>query len=77
MKKTVLCIIDGLGVNLNQEGNAVHAADMKNLKGAIENFPSCELVASGTEVGLVDAKDPGNRSDNETRLRNHHAPQKG
>jgi 2,3-bisphosphoglycerate-independent phosphoglycerate mutase len=60
MNKTVLCIMDGLGENPKCEGNAVKAADMKNLEWAKANFPSTLITASGTEVGLVDAKDPGN-----------------
>jgi len=59
MNKTVLCIIDGLGINPNQHGNAVMAADMKNLWGAYEGFPSTNIVASGQEVGLVSEKDAG------------------
>ena len=58
--KTVLCIIDGLGDNPSDFGNAVKLADMKNLKSAQENFPSTLIKASGPEVGLVDKKDPGN-----------------
>jgi 2,3-bisphosphoglycerate-independent phosphoglycerate mutase len=60
MNKTVLCIVDGLGNNPSDYGNAVAAADMKNLKDAVENFLSCEIKASGPEVGLMDESDPGN-----------------
>jgi len=60
INKTVLCIIDGLGENPSDFGNAVLAADMKNLKDARTNFPSTLIKASGPEVGLVDKKDPGN-----------------
>ena len=60
MNKTVLCIIDGLGENPSDFGNAVRAANMKNLEYARANFPSTLIKASGPEVGLVDAKDPGN-----------------
>jgi len=60
MNKTVLCILDGLGENPGREGNAVKAADMKNLELARENFPWTLIKASGTEVGLIDEKDPGN-----------------
>lgn len=52
--------MDGLGENPNDAGNAVKAADMKNLEWAKANFPSTLITASGIEVGLVDAKDPGN-----------------
>lgn len=60
MNKTVLCIIDGLGVNFSDFGNAVAAAKMKNLERVMREFPSCVLKASGGEVGLVDEKDAGN-----------------
>ena len=59
-QKTVLCIVDGLGINKNRAGNAAQAADMTNLWTAFRNFPSTTLVASGPEVGLVDPKDAGN-----------------
>lgn len=60
MNKTVLCIIDGLGINDLEFGNAVKAADMKNLNNAMEKFPMARINASGLEVGLADTKDPGN-----------------
>ena len=60
MNKTVLCIIDGLGIDKNLDGNAVMMADMKNLKYAMDNYPTAHILASGLEVGLVDEKDPGN-----------------
>jgi len=60
VNKTVLCIMDGLGINKNDFGNAAKAADMKNLNAAIANYPYAEISASGLEVGLTDAKDPGN-----------------
>ena len=60
MNKTVLCIIDGLGENPSDFGNAVRAAGMKNLEYARANFPATLIKASGTEVGLADEKDPGN-----------------
>jgi len=60
IQKTVLCIIDGLGENPSDSGNAVKAANMKNLEYARANFPSTLIKASGPEVGLVDVKDPGN-----------------
>jgi len=60
MNKTVLCIIDGLGINPDTHGNAVLAADMKNLWSAYDKYPSINIVASGQEVGLVSEKDAGN-----------------
>jgi 2,3-bisphosphoglycerate-independent phosphoglycerate mutase len=60
MTKTVLCIIDGLGVAEPGPGNAVTQADMKNLQAAMSKNPTMFLRASGLEVGLADEKDPGN-----------------
>lgn len=60
MNKTVLCIIDGLGINPDEFGNAAKAADMKNLDSIMRDFPSTQIKASGLEVGLADDKDPGN-----------------
>ncbi|MCL2416666.1 MAG: 2,3-bisphosphoglycerate-independent phosphoglycerate mutase [Bacteroidales bacterium] len=58
MNKTILCIIDGLGINPDQYGNAT--LDMPNLWNAMKNFPSTQITASGFEVGLADEKDAGN-----------------
>ena len=60
MNKTVLCIVDGLGVSGQEFGNAVVAAGMPNLKSAMAKYPSTLIKASGFEVGLADEKDPGN-----------------
>ena len=60
MNKTVLCIMDGLGYNPSDFGNAVKGANMVNLENAMRDYPSTLIKASGTEVGLVDEKDPGN-----------------
>ncbi|MCL2484236.1 MAG: 2,3-bisphosphoglycerate-independent phosphoglycerate mutase, partial [Firmicutes bacterium] len=60
MKKTVLCIIDGLGINPEEEGNAVHAAKMEDLWTAFDWMTSTSLKASGLEVGLASESDAGN-----------------
>lgn len=60
INKTVLCIIDGLGVNPDPFGNAVISAGMVNLNSAMTNFPSTTLKASGFEVGLSSDSDAGN-----------------
>ena len=60
MNKTVLCIMDGLGHNPSEFGNAVHASNMVNLEKAMREYPSTYLKASGREVGLADDKDAGN-----------------
>ncbi|MDR0462543.1 MAG: 2,3-bisphosphoglycerate-independent phosphoglycerate mutase [Christensenellaceae bacterium] len=60
MNKTVLCIVDGLGIRDNDNGNAVAKANMVNLNGAMKSGLYTQIKASGPEVGLVDEKDPGN-----------------
>ena len=60
LNKTVLCIVDCIGVNPETYGNAMAAAGMPNLNKALAEFPSTNLVASGHEVGLADATDAGN-----------------
>jgi len=59
LNKTVLCIIDGLGI-ANEHGNAIAMANMQNLWNAFDKYPSTTLIASGHEVGLSDEKDAGN-----------------
>jgi len=58
--KTVLCIIDGLGINNSEFGNAVRAANMVNLDSISACYPYAIIKASGNEVGLSDEKDAGN-----------------
>jgi len=58
INKTILCIIDGLGINPSEFGNAT--LDMPNLTKAMKEFPSTEIAASGLEVGLADETDAGN-----------------
>ena len=60
MDKTVLCIIDGLGIREEIFGNAVVAAEMTYMNNAMRDYPTALIKASGPEVGLVDEKDPGN-----------------
>jgi len=60
MNKTVLCIVDGLGVAGVGPGNAVELAGMTNFNSAKASGLYTEIKASGPEVGLVDEKDAGN-----------------
>jgi len=52
MKKVVLCIMDGVGFREDIHGNAVKAANTKNLDKLINNYPHSILEASGEFVGL-------------------------
>jgi len=56
--KTVLCIVDGLGIGKKDAGDATVVMD--NLWNAFETYPSTTLLASGPEVGLVNESDAGN-----------------
>ena len=51
-KPVVLCILDGCGIRKERRGNAFYNANMKTLKFLWDNYPHCELNASGKFVGL-------------------------
>jgi 2,3-bisphosphoglycerate-independent phosphoglycerate mutase len=56
-KPLVLCILDGWGVNANDEDNkysAVFNAKPDFFNGLLEKYPHCKLEASGAFVGLPD-----------------------
>lgn len=59
MKKVLLLIFDGYGLNENKYGNAIAAADTPNLDQFRSLNPEGQLIASGHEVGLLE-KDMGN-----------------
>lgn len=48
----VLCILDGVGINLNSEHNAVVRADMPCFTSLLAKYPHSILDASGPAVGL-------------------------
>jgi len=52
MKPLLLCILDGIGINDNIKGNAYKLANTPNLDNLFSNYPSSELEASSTLVGL-------------------------
>jgi len=52
MKKVMLIILDGYGLNASEKGNAVLAARKPNIDKLMNDFPCAELVAHGEEVGL-------------------------
>lgn len=52
MKKVILLILDGFGINNNEYGNAIKQAKTPVLDKLLGFFPNSELEASGTEVGL-------------------------
>ena len=52
MKKVLLCILDGVGLSNNVEGNAVYNANTKTLDKLFKKYPYSSLEASGELVGL-------------------------
>ncbi|MCL2846552.1 MAG: 2,3-bisphosphoglycerate-independent phosphoglycerate mutase [Firmicutes bacterium] len=58
LNKTVLCIVDGVGVAPKNDGNATRF--MANFWNMYDTLPSLKLRASGHEVGLSDERDAGN-----------------
>lgn len=52
MKKAILAILDGVGINEKTEGNAVKNADTKAIDKLLKEFPNSKLKASGETVGL-------------------------
>ncbi|MBR3199035.1 MAG: 2,3-bisphosphoglycerate-independent phosphoglycerate mutase [Bacilli bacterium] len=52
MKPLLLCILDGVGINNEQYGNAVKTAHMPNFKYLMDNYPHSKLNASEEAVGL-------------------------
>lgn len=59
MKKILTLIIDGIGMNEKEEGNALRKASMPNFSELIEKYPNVSLEASGVSVGLREDQ-PGN-----------------
>lgn len=55
-KLTALIIMDGLGINPNPVGNAVHIAGMPNLDSLKAVYPHTRIGASGMDVGLPDGQ---------------------
>jgi len=55
-KPTVLMILDGFGLNKNEEGNAVAHANKPNIDKLMKNYPFVNGYASGLDVGLPDGQ---------------------
>ena len=60
MDKTVLVIMDGVGVTEETFGNAVLEANTPNLDYLKNNYPNRTIYAHGTYVGLPSDDDMGN-----------------
>ena len=55
-KTTMLMIIDGYGINNNEKGNAVIAAETPNLDKLNKTCPTTEIFTSGLKVGLPEGQ---------------------
>src|SRR5512147_2741040 len=55
-KRVLLIVLDGWGVNMNKEGNAIAAAKAPVYQSLISDCPHAELEASGEAVGLPDGQ---------------------
>ena len=53
---TVLCILDGLGLNPNNESNAVALANTPCLDDLLKNYPNTTLSTHGERVGLPEGQ---------------------
>ena len=56
MKPILLCILDGVGINNNIEGNALKAAKTPNFDYLMNTYPNSLLEASSTAVGLPEGQ---------------------
>ena len=55
-RKTMLVIMDGVGVNPSKKNNAVYEASTPNLDEYFGKYPHTTLEASGKAVGLPDGQ---------------------
>ena len=56
MKPVVLTILDGVGLNKNNKGNAFLNAQKPNFDALWNEYPHTEIEASGEAVGLPDGQ---------------------
>ena len=56
----VLVVMDGVGIGPHDDGDAVWLARTPTLDRLATDYPSIELLAHGTSVGLVSDADMGN-----------------
>lgn len=56
MKKTVLCILDGVGINEKTEGNAIKLVDTPNIDYIHNNYPTTTIQAAGKYVGILEGQ---------------------
>lgn len=56
MATTLLCILDGFGINKNREHNAIALANTPYIDNLLKTCPNATLQASGLYVGLPDGQ---------------------
>ena len=54
-KKAVLVIMDGVGLRVEESGNAVTHATTPNLSGYMQQYPTVAVQTAGAAVGMNDA----------------------
>ena len=54
MNKILMMIVDGIGINDNEVGNAIKEAQMSNFNDLFDDYPHSLLNATGDEIGLPD-----------------------
>ena len=55
-KLTMLMILDGFGINENENGNAIKTANTPNIDKLMKTCPTCNMFTSGMNVGLPDGQ---------------------
>jgi len=55
-KLTMLMILDGFGINKEENGNAIKLANTPNLDKLIATCPVAEIYTSGLKVGLPEGQ---------------------
>jgi 2,3-bisphosphoglycerate-independent phosphoglycerate mutase len=53
MKKIILVVLDGFGIDENVNTNPIFIADPKNINSLLKEYPNTKLSASGVDVGLT------------------------
>jgi 2,3-bisphosphoglycerate-independent phosphoglycerate mutase len=56
IKPVILLVLDGWGINKNNEGNAIAAAKIPTYRNLLTEYPHTELLASGEAVGLPEGQ---------------------
>ena len=52
----MLAILDGWGINDNENANAVKIANTPNLDAMFKQYPNTKILTSGLDVGLPDGQ---------------------